>query len=190
MYIEQPAPMTSAQLARLREAILASPHLGASRLSARFARTLGFSVVFTRSGLPQVRAAFPSFADYLATVVTPAANAFYLNPLVLTAGARVGAHIDTSLSSRCGTRVSPIVVSVLYVHVPDDMRGGELVLRTRRQRVGEITPSTGLLVAFQGDLVHAVRRVLSVSPRVSLVCEQYALEQAQLQRIPAFSVTS
>ena len=190
LYVERPSAVPEAALESLRADILASPHLGASRLSDRFARTLGFSVVFTRAGLPRMLDTFPSFAPFLHTALTETANAFYLNPLVLTAGARVGPHIDTSLSSRCGVRVTPERVSVLYVQVPRDLRGGQLVLRTRRHRVGQVEPDAGMLVDFDGQLVHSVRSVRSASARISVVCEQYALDDALLERIPTFTIDS
>lgn len=74
--------------------------------------------------------------------------------------------------------------------VPDDLVGGELILRSHRQQVGKIRPQANNLVFFQGDLTHSVNPVTSSSVRLSLVCEQYNLEEAELRDIPEFTLES
>ncbi len=82
------------------------------------------------------------------------------------------------------------MVSVLYVSVPEDLEGGELVLRSRRHQVGQIRPQANLLLHFQGDLTHSVTAVVKGGDRLSLVCEQYNLEDHQLEEIPDFRLES
>ncbi len=83
-----------------------------------------------------------------------------------------------------------MVVSVLYVQVPLNVQGGELVLRRHKQRVGQIKPQVNTLLYFQGDLTHSVNAVKTAGTRLSLVCEQYSLSETELQDIPAFTVES
>lgn len=152
--------------------------------------TKGFSLVFQRSGLVEVERQFPFFKPYLNLALQPTCNAFYLNPLLLKAGSRVDPHIDRSLRSYCKTIEPPVLVSVLYIQVPADMKGGELVLHCHKRQVGQIKPQMNTLLYFQGDLTHSVNPVETSGNRLSLVCEQYSLSEAELQEIPQFTVES
>lgn len=147
-------------------------------------------MVFQRSELAQVERQFPFFKPYLDQALQPTCNAFYLNPLLLKEGSHVDPHIDRSLRSYCKTVEPPVVVSVLYVQVPPNLQGGELVLRRQKQQVGQIKPQVNTLVYFQGDLMHSVNAVKTAGTRLSLVCEQYSLSETELQDIPAFTVES
>jgi len=102
----------------------------------------------------------------------------------------VAPHIDRSLHAYCLDVNPPVAVSVLYVDVPKDLRGGELVLRRGRKFLGRITPQAGLLLEFDGDLEHAVERVDSPGLRLSLVCEQYALSDEELAMVPQYTLES
>lgn len=147
-------------------------------------------MVFQRAHLSDVEQQFPVFKRYLDIALQPDCNAFYLNPLLLQAGSRVDPHIDRSLRSYCKTIEPPALVSVLYVQVPKLMQGGELVLRHRKQQVGQIAPKPNLLVCFQGDLTHSINAVETPGMRLSLVCEQYRLEESDLEEIPPFTIES
>ena len=152
--------------------------------------TKGFSVVFQRSGLAQVEQQFPFFKPYLNLALQPTCNAFYLNPLLMKEGSRVEPHIDRSLRSYFKTIEPPALVSVLYVQVPSDMKGGELVLHCHKRQVGQIKPQMNTLLYFQGNLTHSVNPVKTPGNRLSLICEQYSLSEAELQEIPQFTVES
>jgi hypothetical protein len=177
-------------LRKLRDRVLASPYFAVNNLNRDFISTKGFSVVFTRENFEQVFREFPVFQRYMETALWEDCNAFYLNPLLLQGGSRVDPHIDRSLRSYCKTIDPPAMVSVLYVEVPVDLVGGELVLRDRRRQVGEIKPQENLLLHFQGDLTHSVKAVQTKGRRLSLVCEQYRLEPKELSEIPEFTVES
>ncbi len=174
----------------LRIQILSSPYLAASQLSESFAGTKGFSVVFNRSGISEVERHFPFFQPYLSVALMAACNAFYLNPLVLEGGTRVEPHVDCSLSDHGKFIAIPTIVTVLYVQVPPDLQGGELVLQDREYKVGQIQPQTNTLVYFRGNLKHSVNEVKSSQARISLVCEQYNLSETRLQQIPEFEIQS
>jgi hypothetical protein len=68
--------------------------------------------------------------------------------------------------------------------------GGELVLRCQKRNVGQIRPQANTLLDFQGDLTHSVNQVTSSGVRLSLVCEQYSLHEAELREIPEFTIES
>lgn len=189
-YSQHPNAFPSAYLHDLRGEILACPYLAVNNLNRDFVGTKGFSVVFQRSEIDRVEQKFPWLKLYLERALQPNCNAFYLNPLLLQAGSRVDPHIDRSLRSYCKTIEPPMVVSVLYVQVPNNLQGGELVLRSHRQQVGQVKPQMNTLVYFQGDLTHSVNAVQTTGTRLSLVCEQYDLSDVELRDIPAFTVES
>lgn len=180
----------SRHLDDLRGAILACPYFAVNNLNRDFVDTKGFSIVFQRSHIAQVEQQFPYFKPYLDQVLDPGCNAFYLNPLLLRQGSRVDPHIDRSLRSYCKTILPPLLVSVLYVQVPTGLHGGELVLRNRKQQVGAIVPTTNTLIVFQGDLTHSINAMQTAGERLSVVCEQYSLEDVELRDIPPFTVES
>ena len=144
--------------------------------------------MFRRDSLDRVRREFPFFAPYLAGALRDDCNAFYLNPLSLAAQSRVDPHIDRSLRSYSVHIDTPVSVSVLYVEVPPQMRGGELVLARGRKHLGRVRPVTNLLVTFDGDLTHSVARMEGPGTRLSLVCEQYRLEEPELEAIPGYAI--
>ena len=189
-YTEQALAFPPAYLKSLRKQIRGCRFFTVNTLNRDFVGTRGFSVVFRRASLARVLREFPYFEPYLARALRPECNAFYLNPLQLGGGSRVDPHIDRSLRSYLKEIDPPVAVSVLYVEVPPAMRGGELVLRRGKKHVGRITPAESTLVVFDGDLTHSVARVESDGARLSLVCEQYRLRDAELERVPEYVVES
>jgi predicted 2-oxoglutarate/Fe(II)-dependent dioxygenase YbiX len=182
--------LTLEYLANLQGEILASPYFTTNNLNRDFVNTKGFSVVFRRSHIEQVITRFPFFKQYIHLALKPHCNAFYLNPLQLKSGSRVDPHIDRSLRSYCKTIEPPETVSVLYVNIPPDLSGGELILSDhRKHQIGKINPQNNMLVHFQGHLTHAVNAVKSEGLRLSVVCEQYCLRE-ELLEIPEFTVES
>ena len=189
-YSQHPNSFDIAYLNNLRGAILACPYLTINNLNRDFIGTKGFSLVFQRSKIDKVEQQFPFFKPYLDLALQSNCNAFYLNPLLLQSGSRVDPHIDRSLRSYCKTVEPPLVVSVLYVQLPPNLEGGELVLRRHKQQVGQIKPQVNTLLYFQGDLTHSVNTVKTTGSRLSLVCEQYNLSESELQDIPPFTIES
>jgi predicted 2-oxoglutarate/Fe(II)-dependent dioxygenase YbiX len=189
-YQQHPQAFSVSYLSKLQKRILDNPYFAVNNLNRDFIGTKGFSVVFRRSHLTTVEEHFPYFMRYLRQALQPDCNAFYLNPLLLKDGSRVDPHVDRSLRSYCKTINPPDIVSVLYIAVPQDLQGGELVLRSRQRNVGQIRPQANMLLFFQGDLTHSVNAVVSKGVRLSLVCEQYNLEETQLLDIPEFKLES
>jgi hypothetical protein len=177
-----------AYLRRLKRAIHSSPYFTTNTLNRDFVGTKGFSIVFRREGQAEVERTFPFVVPYLERVLRPDCNAFYLNPLELGQGSRVDPHVDRSLRSYCKEVPPPLCVSVLYVEVHPAMTGGVLVLARGRRHLARIQPQTNTLVTFEGDLTHGIERVESPGERLSLVCEQYLLTEAELSAIPSFAV--
>ncbi len=172
------------------------PLLAGTTLNARFSGTEGFSIALTRSGLPRLEKTFPLFHHFLERVGPDQCNAFFINPLCIASGAHVAPHIDRSLNTwtRPEFPPFPVKVSVLYLHVPDDLEGGLLRLWTPAWHLGpapRVTPSTGKLFEFRGDLRHEVAEVKKAStPRISLVMENYCLPPYLLRKIPEFYTKS
>lgn len=177
-------------LSQLQGQILSCPYFALNNLNRDFIETKGFSLAFQRSGLSKIEQQFPFFKTYLDIALQPNCNAFYLNPLLLKTGSRVDPHIDRSLRSYCKNIEPPALVSVLYVQVPATLHGGELVLCHNKRQVGQIRPRVNTLLYFQGNLTHAVKEVTSLGTRLSLVCEQYNLSEAELLEIPEFTIES
>lgn len=188
VYTETDGAFEPAYLRTLERQILASRHLAADNLNRDFIGTRGFSVVFRGTHRERVEREFPYFVPYLARALRDDCNAFYLNPLLLGQGSRVDPHIDRSLRAYAPTIVSPRVVSVLYVAVPEPLVGGALVLSRNKRALGRVRPAVNKLVVFGGDLMHAVERVDSAGRRLSLVCEQYQLTPEELAAVPEYLV--
>lgn len=189
-YRQKTNAFAASYLDDLRGGISACPYFAVNNLNRDFVGTKGFSVVFQRSHLETVTEKFPFFKPYLDLALEPDCNAFYLNPLLLQEGSRVDPHIDRSLRSYCKTINPPDSVSVLYVQVPSALQGGELVLRDHKRQVGQVKPQVNLLIHFQGDLTHSVNAVKVPGTRLSLVCEQYNLDESELREIPEFTIES
>lgn len=187
-FTTQPDAVPAEYLRELREQIRKSPYFTVNNLNRDFVGTRGFSVVFRRGAIERVRQQFPWAGRYLDLALRSECNAFYLNPLQLAQGSHVAPHIDRSLRAYLLDVLPPFCVSVLYVEVPRDLRGGRLELRRGRRFVGSVTPREGLLVHFDGDLSHAVERVDSPGLRLSLVCEQYRLDPEELEAVPEFAI--
>ncbi|MBD2200041.1 MULTISPECIES: 2OG-Fe(II) oxygenase [Calothrix] len=189
-YQLQPNAFPSNYLNDLWGEIHACPYFAVNNLNRDFVGTKGFSVVFQKSHIAKVEQKFPYFKPYMDLALKENCNAFYLNPLLLKEGSRVDPHIDRSLRSYCKTIEPPLFVSVLYVRVPENMQGGELVLRSQKRQLGQIKPQMNTLLYFQGDLTHSVNAVQTPGYRLSLVCEQYSLSDVELAEIPEFTIES
>ena len=178
------------ELTALAQKILVSPYLATSQLSESFASTQGFSVIFRKEGIPTVVEHFPELSTYLKAALKSLCNALYLNILILTEGSCVTEHIDCSICEYFQELVSPCLVSVLYVQVPENMRGGQLVLSSDSQEIATIQPQENMLLHFLGHLTHRVQFIQNSQPRISIVCEQYNLKEEWLVHIPNFAIKS
>lgn len=180
--------LPAAELAKLREALLASPYLQKNVLNVRFATTLGFSVIFQQ---PEQLLKDFGFLQSFLRFLDPRCTLYYLNVLALEANSHVERHIDHSIRGYNPQLPFPQRVTVLYVDIPP-MQGGELQLYDRYDQVVErVVPESNLLLHFKGDCKHAVSAVSGCErPRLSLVCEQYRLSPSQLQDLPAYTIKS
>ncbi len=214
-YVTHREALTGERLQALREALLASRFVARSPLMGTFRASRGFAFIFTEAGRATLEQRFPFLGDYLARVMDPASvrglrpwrerlfgsraerprpNAFYLNLLLVEPGQGVGRHIDATLQGPSGVPDAvPAHVSVLYLDVPQGMKGGALRLSRDDRPLGEVRPRPGLLVHFKGDLQHEVEPFTAPAEdavRASLVCEQYVFGPEALARLPAFRVQS
>ncbi len=77
-------------------------------------------------------------------------------------------------------------VQVLYISVPSDMGGGELVFHMEGFPEHQVTPQDNMLVKFDGRMIHSVNPFSSPSNehRISLVLESYVLPPSWLETVP------
>lgn len=190
--------LPASQLHALNQAVLDSPYLGTTDLDQGFEQTCGFSMVFRRQHLDRVYRVLPGAQPYLEKILEPRSQAFLLNPLVIHQGHGVAPHADKTLLSFFPTHHKtpfPYRVSVLYLSLPQDLEGGELVFHRNALVKARFRPEVNALVEFPGWLYHEVKPWSQVgegasSPRVSLVCEQYRLSEKQLAHVPEFHLES
>ena len=180
---------------RLLEEVLQSPYLGATDLDHGFEGTRGFSILLHRSEMARLGRILPSVPAYLEKVLDPKARVLFVNPLVIHRGQGVAPHADKTLISFLpqGTKVPfPRRVSVLYLAVPAEMQGGELVFHRNALIKARVYPRVNTLVDFAGWLDHEVTAWEGnpEQPRVSLVCEQYRLGDTLLAQVPKFHLES
>merc|ERR1712070_901020 len=104
-------------------------------------------------------------------VMVDECSAFVFNILVVPAGqAGVDEHEDVTLiQSGLRPKRTAHTVSVLYIKIPQEFHGGQLVLKEKREihekgmvwsgvvATHNVTPHEGLLVNFRGDALHSVR---------------------------------
>jgi hypothetical protein len=174
--------------------IITSGLVGENPLSRTiFAGTKGFAVRFRRDALDRVIKLMPWTQPYFdkileenvarhfsaGTLENSQPNAFYLNALVIPPGSGTRLHVDNTLDNR----TIPTWVSVLYLKtVP---QGGLLYLCDANWPVGLVNPRPGMIVHFRGDLTHGVTNTPSSSVvRLSLVCEQYCLNEEKIRLCP------
>ncbi|KAK9909639.1 hypothetical protein WJX75_005421 [Coccomyxa subellipsoidea] len=111
------------------------------------------------------------------------------------------AHVDHWVlhnnSNTC--RILAFQTSILYITVPQGMRGGELVLYKKginivpgmtTNRLMTVTPAENLLIKFQGDLPHQVQDFVTEDqrPRVSIALEQFYIPDELYQHAVEFDV--
>lgn len=187
-----PDLLEPSQLAALRDAVLASPYLAATDLNEGFEGTSGFTLLFHVEQRGRAEDLMPELKPFFAKVLQPAANVFFLNPLVIHAGGRgVAPHADKTLVSYVeGDPPFPFLVSVLYLSLPPEKKGGHLVFHRLYGKLAR-QPRENLLMEFPGWMMHEVTALSSPEgspPRVSLVLEQYTVSQQMKAEIPGWSL--
>lgn len=188
-----PSYLRDDELAALRSAVLASPYLAETDLNEGFEGTSGFTLLFDRSQVERVKALMPELTPFLAKAMHLRANVFFLNPLVIHAGGSgVAPHADKTLVSYVaeGEPPYPFAVSVLYLSLPREKKGGDLVFH---RLIGKLKrrPEENMLVEFPGWMLHEVTPLSSTEgspPRVSLVLEQYQVSEEMRSGIPDWSL--
>lgn len=185
-YCERPDFLAPQDLESLREQVLACPYLAATDLNEGFQHSYGFTVLFQSSQRERVYALLPALRPYLERVLDPRCQLFFLNPLVIHEGHGVAPHADKTLLSFLPKAPYPQRVTVLYLSVPTEVQGGQLVFHRNALMRARVSPRTNLVVDFAGWLSHEVTAWKGEQPRVSLVCEQYRLSSARLAQVPEF----
>lgn len=188
-----PNLLETAELAALHRAVLDSPYLAGTDLNEGFAGTYGFTLLFWREEIPRAERLMPELEPFFAKVLQPAANVFFLNPLVIHAGGQgVAPHADKTLLSYVseGDPPFPFLVSVLYLCLPPEKKGGHLVFHRAYGKLKR-EPQENMLIEFPGAMLHEVTPLSSQEgspPRVSLVLEQYELPEKMKAGVPRWSL--
>jgi hypothetical protein len=177
-----------AELAETERALLSSPHMGDSPLGEQFINTRGFSLMFRRQALPRVLEDFPYLRPFLDAATFPHSNAFFVNPLLLSDGSRVEAHVDCRLLVEQQLRIVPTLISILYLRHDAGLSGGELVFKPGQPDAFSYAPRANDLLHFVGDLVHLVTEVQGEGSRLCVVCEQYNLPPDALAGFPEYAL--
>jgi len=183
IFYRQASPFDDNYRQELISSILTSEHFGPSVLGAEFVDTTGLSLVFRREYVVAVASNFPLLSPILELAMFDTSNAFYVNPLVLDKRSSVGEHIDCRFIASSGVRVLPTVVSVYYAEIDETMSGGDLVFVTDDGEVA-VRPRANEVVHFIGTARHYVSQIESNHRRVSVVIEQYNLDDISLLAFP------
>lgn len=157
-------------------------------------------MLFQRSQKERFYALLPSARPYLEKIMDKKTQVFLVNPLVIHEGHGVAPHADKTLMSFLPPRQKtpfPYRVSVLYLSLPPNLRGGELIFHRNALVKARFVPRVNWLVEFPGWLYHEVKPWQQTgwtgaagAPRVSLVCEQYRLKPDVLECLPKFHLES
>ncbi|CAG9467857.1 unnamed protein product [Pedinophyceae sp. YPF-701] len=173
-----------------------------------FGGTYGLMLAFNRGGLADLRHLphLSCLLPYLDAARNPDANTFVMNVLSVqprdsaqddspAETAReaeglgpfgVGPHVDNTARHYLHPYHEFVAhqVNVIYLEVPSDMDGGELVVWTVDSDEHDppalvLPPVNNTMVEFRGDALHAVRafRSPSASRRLGLVLEQYKIPE-------------
>lgn len=198
------------------EALIKTDWISENVLAKGFEGTQGFSLQFTRAGLPKVRQRLPALEPYLNLIETsqgldalltplsrwirkpklPEPNAFYLNLLEVPVGDCVTPHIDGTLSLTHGFPWSPpIFNTVMYLRVLPN--SGRFALRFQGKEPTYFNEAAGDVLYFRGDRIHSIDKLQDayIDPndqrsRLSLVCEHYYFSQEMLEKIPLMKLES
>jgi hypothetical protein len=191
--------LEASELERLNQAVLNSPYLAETDLDHGFEQTYGFSMLFQRSQRERFYAVLPPAQPFFESIMDPKAQVFFVNPLIIHEGHGVAPHADKTLLSflpREQKTPFPYRVSVLYLSLPPQLVGGELIFHRNALVKARFVPRVNWLIEFPGWLYHEVKPWKQVgwtsasAPRVSLVCEQYRLPPALLEWVPEFHLES
>lgn len=162
-------------------------------LNQYFSDSRGFNIEFKINYKDKVIKYFPFFKDYINAVIDESdeANVFFMNVLILENNTKVMRHADQSMSAYDPYNISyPARVSVLYVDVPEIKNGNLVLFDFKNEVFASITPERNKLVYFKGNLQHEVTELTNLNndkrARISLVCEQYKINEEGLKNIPNF----
>lgn len=189
----RPQVLEAEALSRLKMAVLESPYLAVSDLNEGFTGTRGFTLLFHIEEKQRAEALMPELKPFFAKALKPKANVFFLNPLVIDSGVGVAPHADKTLVSYVGPGENPpfpFCVSVLYLCIPSEKTGGQLVFHRLIGRLPR-KPLENLMIEFPGWMMHEVTPLVGrvdSPPRVSLVLEQYHLSPTLKAQVPKWSL--
>jgi len=187
--------LSNGEYVLLRQTIMHHPDLlesGSENLGDGFSSTKGFIFRFNESGISRLRKSTKGkcLLPFFEAVRDQQTNAFVLNVLCCCPSKSetdeeppvVGWHKDATLALKHEARAASVPfrlaysVSVFYLNIPEDIRGGDLNLRNPNNKSGVdaiVSPKNNRLCIFRGDAEHCVNSFSGSGNRVSIVLEQY-----------------
>lgn len=179
----------------LRNSLRASADMQDSSLSQdNFGNTKGWMIRFSEEGIARVRShpKFHMVMPYFDKARNPEANAFVVNYLICNQPPEgenaVEMHLDNSVAMTGGATTNYTIVAhqvnVLYLDVPEGMKGGDLEVWPFERGTTEldktvVSPGENLMAEFRGDSFHRVGKLTlpDGKPRVGIVFEQYKITE-------------
>jgi hypothetical protein len=164
-----------------------------------FGKTKGFVVTFSSQHEKRFLDTFKPIHEVFKQIQEPGTNAYIFNPVIIEHSTKetersIPYHYDMSLSDQVKTPLGrnylPVCVTVIYIHLPESYKGGELCLSdycTIYDRDVKIyKPKLGRKLIFRGDALHHVEPIYckgGKGKRISLVFEQYRLPESKVANI-------
>jgi len=172
--------------------------VGRSTLNG-FGKTKGFVVTFSSQHEKKFLDTFKPIHEVFKQIQEPGTNAYIFNPVIIEHSSKetersIPYHYDMSLSDQAKTAFGrdylPICVTVIYIHLPESYKGGNLCLSgygsIDARDVKKYKPKLGRKLTFRGDLLHHVEPIYckgGKGKRISLVFEQYRLPESKVAGI-------
>lgn len=206
LYEEFPDFLPPDTFSRIASCLSNHSAISSNPLEDAFSGTTGFATIFSgKSGVRRFLAekrfncdgdtdsdTFNPLAAFFKKALDPLATGFVMNVLVAdnhnnqhSPKLVVGVHVDNTLDhSIPNSEYLPNTVSVLYLNVPADMKGGHLDIFGidadngvyHGDMAASVFPQENKMARFRGDAYHQVRGYTTeqiTEKRISLVLEQY-----------------
>lgn len=140
-----------------------------------------------KSSIDHVTEPAPFYRTYLERLLDPTCNMFCQTTIFIKTNAvGIEAHVDAQIKERLiesskwyltnigKSFQDPMLTSVFYANVPEDLSGGEIVLHIDQEEI-VVAPENNRLVSFSGNIAHSVKPYETNTHRTAVVVEQFNL---------------
>ena len=121
------------------------------------------------------------YKTYLKNIIKPNCNIFFQDTIFLRENENgIPTHVDSQIKDRLkaielNLEYNPICVNVYYANIPQDFKGGDLIIGNTK-----IKPVNNTLVEFTSNLSHYVEPFYTKGRRCMLVTEQCEFDKHAL----------